>query len=147
MNTGRSRSKDPYLSARFAIEFDGTIVAGFSEVMGLQVEIEVEEYREGGLNDHVHHFAGKTRYPARLVLKHGVADSRALWDWQNKIITGPAQYKNLSIVLQDETGTEKARWNVEKAYPVKWSGPEFRAHAAEIAMETLELVHDGFTRA
>jgi phage tail-like protein len=147
MKTTGHRSKDPYLSIRFAVELDGTIVAGFTEVTGLQVEIEVEEYREGGLNGHVHHFAGKTRYPARLILKHGFADSRALWDWQNKIMTGPIKHKNISIVLQDEAGTEKARWNVEKAYPVKWSGPDFRAHAAEIAMETLELVHDGFTRA
>lgn len=146
MKEVRPRNKDPYLSSRFAVEFDGQIIAGFSEVNGLQVEIEVEEYREGGLNDHVHHFAGKVRYPARLVLKHGFADSRAIWDWQNNIIAGQVRRKNLSIVLHDEQGNEKARWNVDQAYPVKWSGPDFRANASEVAVEALELVHEGFTR-
>ena len=146
MNDVRPRNKDPYLSARFAVEFDGTIVAGFSEVNGLQVEVEVEEYREGGLNGHVHHFAGKVRYPARLVLKHGFADSRALWDWQSDIVKGQVRRKNVSIVLRDGDGGEKARWNVVEAYPVKWSGPDFRANASEVALETLELVHRGFSR-
>jgi phage tail-like protein len=147
--TGRTRNKDPYLSSRFAVELelDGEKIAGFSEVSGLQVEIESEEYREGGLNDHVHHFAGKVRYPARIVLKHGFADSRAIWDWQSRIVQGQVQRKNVSIVLQDDQGSERARWNVAQAFPVKWSGPDFRANAAEVAFETLELVHRGFTRA
>ncbi len=147
MKAVRPRSQDPYISARFAVEFDGKIVAGFSEVTGLQVEIDVEEYREGGLNGYIHRFAGKARYPARLVLKHGFFDSREMWKWQNGIIEGNMQRKNVSIVLHNDQGDEKARWNIKKAYPVKWSGPDFRAQAAEIALETLELVHNGFTRA
>lgn len=146
MKAARPRKEDPYLSARFAVELDGQIVAGFSEVNGLQVEVEVEEYREGGLNERVHHFAGKVRYPARLVLKHGFADNRTIWDWQSKIIEGQILRKNVSIVLHDDHGSEKARWNISQAYPVKWSGPDFRANAAEVAVETLELVHQGFAR-
>ncbi|BFU95606.1 MAG: phage tail protein [Nitrospira sp.] len=148
MNGVRSRSKDPYLSSRFAVQIklEGEPIAGFSEVTGLQVEVELEEYREGGQNDHVHQFAGKVRYPARLVLKHGFVDSRALWDWQNEIIQGRVQRKNLSIVLHDSEGNARATWEVKKACPVKWSGPDFRANSAEVALETLELVHQGFAR-
>lgn len=145
--TGRARNADPYLSARFAVEIDGRIIAGFSEVNGLQVEIESEEYREGGLNEYVHHFSGKVRYPARIVLKHGFADNRTIWDWQSKVMQGQVQRKNVSIILQDEQGSEKARWNVAQALPVKWSGPDFRAATADVAVETLELVHCGFSRA
>lgn len=147
MKAVEPRSQDPYFSTCFAVKFDKQIVAGFSEVTGLQVEIEVEEYREGGLNGYIHRFAGKARYPARLVLKHGFFNSREMWKWQNDIIEGNIQRKNISIVLHDAQGNKLAQWDFEKAYPVKWSGPDFRAHAAEIAMETLELVHDGFTRA
>ncbi|MGE0642610.1 MAG: phage tail protein [Nitrospira sp.] len=143
----RTRNADPYLAARFTVEIDGRIIAGFSEVNGLQVEIESEEYQEGGLNDYVHHFSGKVRYPSRIVLKRGFADNRAIWDWQSKVMQGQVQRKNVSIILQDEQGSEKARWNVAQALPVKWSGPDFRASAAEVAVETLELVHCGFSRA
>jgi len=148
MNGTRPRSKDPHLSSRFAVkvELEGEAIAGFSEVSGLQVEVEVEEYREGGHNDYIHQFAGKVRYPTRLVLKHGFVDSRALWDWQCKIVQGQVQRKNVSIVLHDYEGNPKATWNVKEAYPVKWSGPDFRANAAEVAIEALELVHRGFTR-
>lgn len=148
MNDTRLRNKDPYLSSRFAVQvrLEGEPIAGFSEVTGLQVEVEVEEYREGGRNDHVHQFAGKVRYPTRLVLKHGFIDSRALWEWQNKSIQGQVERKNLSLVLHDREGTARATWEVKEAYPVKWSGPDFRANAAEVALETLELVHRGFSR-
>lgn len=149
MNGARPRSRDPYLSARFAVQvkFEGETIAGFSEVTGLQVEIEIEEYREGGRNDYVHQFAGKVRYPARLVLKHGFVDNRVLWNWQKSIMDGKVQRQNLSIVLLDESNDKvKAKWNIQEAYPVKWTGPDFRANTAEAALETLELVHRGFTR-
>jgi phage tail-like protein len=143
----RERPKDPYLSSRFVVEIEGIDIAGFSEVTGLQVEVEVEEYREGGLNDQTRHFSGRVRYPARLVLKHGFGDSRVLWDWHKNVAEGRVQPKNLSIILHDAQGNERARWNVTKAYPVKWAGPDFKGNASEIAVETLELVHRGFTRA
>ena len=54
---------DPYLGFRFLVEIQGLIVAGFSEVGGLQAEIETFEYREGGLNDYAHHLPGPVRYP------------------------------------------------------------------------------------
>ena len=67
---------DPYLGFKFLVEIEGLVVGGFSEVTGLQVETEVETYREGGLNEYVHKLAGPTRYPSNLVLKHGMTESR-----------------------------------------------------------------------
>ena len=78
--------KDPFLSFNFAVEIKGLVVGGFNEVSGLQDETEVQDYREGGVNEYI-----------------------------------------------------------QRAYPVKWVGPNLRATTAEVAVETLELAHDGLT--
>jgi phage tail-like protein len=139
--------KDPYLTFNFLVEIKGLVVGGFSEVSGLQVEIEVEDYREGGLNDYIHKLAGPTRYPSNLVLKHGLTDVDGLWKWQREVTQGVIKRKNGSIVLLDSTGEERWRWNFSGAYPVRWVGPELRAGTADVAVETIELVHRGLTKA
>ncbi len=73
------RKPDPYFSFQFLIEINGLITGGFSEVSGLQVEIETEEYREGGTNDYVHKLPKGTKY-SNLVLKRGITDSDVLWN-------------------------------------------------------------------
>ena len=139
--------QDPYLTFNFQVEIQGLVVGGFSEVLGLQVEIEVEDYREGGLNDYIHKLAGPTRYPSNLVLKHGLTDVDGLWKWQREVTQGVIKRKNGSIVLLDSTGEERWRWNFSGAYPVRWVGPELRAGSADVAVETIELVHRGLTKA
>lgn len=141
----RSLIKDPYLGFKFRVEIKGVEVAGFSEVSGLQLEIETEEYREGGVNEYIHKLAGPARYPANLVLKRGLMNSSTLWDWQQQIAQGRITRHNGSIILMNSTGEEKWRWNFKDAYPVKWNGPDLRGNTAEVALETLELVHRGLT--
>lgn len=139
--------KDPYLAFNFLVEIEGLIVGGFSEVSGLQVETEVEDYREGGMNEYVHRLAGPIRYPANLVLKHGLTDADVLWRWHQEVVRGNIVRKNGSILLRDSSGEGRWRWNFVGAYPVKWSGPDLRAATAELAVETLELVHRGLSTA
>lgn len=134
---------DPYQAFRFLVEVEGLVVGGFSEVSGLQVELEVESYREGGRNGYVHALAGPVRYPAHLVLRHGITDADALWRWYRDTLRGAITRRNLSVILQDSAGTEKRRWDFAQAYPVKWNGPDLRANSAEVALETLELAHAG----
>ena len=138
---------DPYLSYSFVVEIDNLVVGGFSEVSGLQVEIEVQDYREGGLNDYIHRLAGPSRYPSNLVLNRGLTDGETLCNWHQEVAQGIINRKSGSIVLLDSAGEEKLRWDFVEAYPVKWVGPDFRAGTAEVAVETLELVHRGITRA
>ena len=135
--------KDPFLTFNFAVEIQGLVVGGFNEVSGLQAEIEVQDYREGGVNEYIHKRAGPARYPSNLTLKRGMTDTTVLWSWYCDVMQGKVDRKNLSVVLMDSTGQEKKRWNFLKAYPVKWVGPGLRATASEVAVETLELVHDG----
>jgi phage tail-like protein len=136
--------KDPFLSYNFAVEIEGLVVGGFNEVTGLQAEIEVHEYREGGLNEYMLKRAGPVKYPP-LVLKKGITDQRSLWDWYKQVMTGTIERKNVSVLLLDSTGQERLRWNFEKAYPMKWDGPNLRGNANEIAVESIELAHNGLS--
>lgn len=136
---------DPYLGFKFRVELGGLSVGGFTEVSGLQVEIEVHDYREGGVNEYIHKLAGPARYPANLTLKRGLMDAATLWNWQQEIVQGRVKRQNGSIILQDSAGRDRWRWNFKDAYPMRWHGPDLKAGAAEVAVETLELVHRGLT--
>ena len=137
---------DPYLSARFLVEIEGILVAGFQEVTGMQIETETEDYREGGMNEYVHRLAGPTRYPQNLVLKKGLTDIESLWRWHQDVVKGNIVRRNGSILLLDRAGLPAMWWDFADAYPVRWSGPEFRADQGTVAIEQLELVHRGITK-
>lgn len=137
---------DPYLSFNFLVEIEGLLVGGFSEVTGLQVETIVETYREGGVNEYEHKLAGPTRYPSNLILKHGLTDIETLWRWHQDVIQGNIERKNGTIYLLDRQQLPAMWWDFTKAYPMKWSGPEFRAESGAVAVETVELVHHGISK-
>jgi phage tail-like protein len=140
--TAGSRT-DPFRGYNFAVEVEGLVAGGFSEVTGLNLELEVQEYREGGVNGFTHKRAGPARYPSNLVLKRGLTRNKVLWNWYWDVVHGRIQRKNVSILLMDEAGDEKLRWNFQKAYPVKWTGPDLRAASNDVAVEALELAHKG----
>lgn len=130
---------------RFRVEIEGLQVAGFNEVTGLQMDIETFEYREGGVNFFVHHFPVITKYQP-LELKRGISDSAsasALWDWFNECRNGKVSKKDGSIILNDQAGNEYCRWNFFGAIPVMWKGPELNSIKSEIAIESIQLVHEG----
>lgn len=143
MITGERKS--PLTSFHFLVEIDGLVVGGFSEITGLQTETEMEEYREGGLNEYVHKFPKFSKYP-NLILKRGISDSTVLWDWYRKVVAGSTERKNGSIILLDHAGNEKWRWNFFQAFPLKWIGPDLKADSNTIAVESIELAHNGFTK-
>jgi len=145
MNVGK-RKEDPYLDFRFLLEIEGLIRGGFSEVSGLQVETEIEDYQEGGVNNFVHKLLKSTKYPTNLVLKRGITDSDVLWKWHQDIVSGKIEPKNIFIIILDYEGQEMLQWEFKKAYPVKWTGPDFKADGNNVAIETLELVHRGMQK-
>jgi len=117
-------------------------VCGFSEASGLVIETEVETIREGGENTHEIQLAGPSKFPSRLVLKRGLAQAE-LWSWYRDVLRGKIQRKTVTVVLQNPLGEPKWQWVFEKACPVKWSGPDLRAGSADVAFESIELVHRG----
>ena len=137
---------DPYMSFNFLVEIEGLLVGGFSEVSGLQVETEVQEYREGGVNEYMHKLAGPTRYPSHLILKRGLTDIETLWSWHQDVVQGPVKRRNGTIYLLDRRRLPAMWWDFIEAYPVKWSGPELRADSNTVAVETVELVHRGISK-
>ena len=127
------------------VEINGTRVGGFSEITGLEVRTEVDEHREGGVNDFVHKIAKETRYP-NLTLKRGITDATDLWEWHQQIVAGEIVRKTVSVILQDQQGQEKWRWIFRDAYPVKWNGTDLNATGNTVVVESVELAHHGMTK-
>ena len=136
--------RDVYSGYRFWVEVDSLTEAAFSECSGLQVETEIFEWEEGGLNEYKHRLPVRTKFP-NLVLKRGVATAD-LWKWYQDIIQGTIKRRNLSVSLYGYTDVPEIRWNVIEALPIKWAGPTLKTGASETAVETIELAHHGFTR-
>lgn len=133
---------DPYGAFNFLVEIDGIALASFSEVSGLVSETEVVEYRTGDMRlaakiPGLHHFSN-------IVLKRGLTKNRDLWTWREQVLAGQPERRNGSVVLLTAEGTPILRINFRDGWPCRWEGPALNAGASEIAIETLEIAHEGF---
>lgn len=137
---------DPYRGFNFLVEIDGITQAGFQEVSGLDANTDAVDYREGTDPNHVRKLTGLNTF-SPITLKRGITDSDELWQWRQTVIDGKTQRRNGSIVLRDETGTDKIRWNFSEAWPSKWTGPSFNSTSTAIAIETLEITHEEVKKA
>lgn len=141
-----SQTPDPYNNFNFLVEIDGITRAAFHECSGLDSTIDVIEHREGGENLTPRKLPGMTKY-SNIVLKRGITDDNELYDWHRKAILGEIERKNGSIILLDRQGQEKVRWNFVRAWPTKWTGPSLTAEGNDVAIEQLDLAHEGLERA
>lgn len=135
---------DPYGSYNFLVEIDGITRAAFQEASGFESAIDIVEHREGGDNTTLRKIPAMTKY-TNITLKWGLTDDRELYDWHRQWVTGDpnAQRKDGSIILLDRQGLEKMRWNFFDAWPSKWTGPPLSTDKSEMAIVTMELVHEG----
>jgi phage tail-like protein len=142
-----SLRKDPWRSSRFKLEIDGIVQAQFSEVTVPDSSTDVIEYREGDFPTHTRKIPGLTKY-SNVILKRGTTDTKALHDWYQLIVDGKVQQarRNMSIILNDELGGEAARWNFVEAWPTKYDPSDLNAKGNDIAIETLEVAHEGMVR-
>ncbi len=140
-----SRRQDPYQHFNFIVEIDGVQRAGFMECSGLTTDTDVIDYREGADKElNVRKLAGLRKY-TNIVLKRGYTQDRELWEWRKKIINGQMERRSASIVLLDEARNEVLRWTVREAWISKWESGPFNAKTNEVALETVELVHEGLS--
>jgi phage tail-like protein len=138
---------DPFLACNFRVEIDGIATASFSEVSGLEVEIDVIEYRNGNdTSNSVRKLPGLNKV-TDITLKRGITQDSSLWDWINSAIQGNFSRRLMSIVMQDELHNDVIRWNLSNAWPHKWSGPVFNAKSNEVAIETLVISYERLERA
>ncbi len=140
---------DPYGAYNFLVEVrdiaeDGTDVrASFTEVSGLEVEVTPIEYRNGSEDITPRKIPGLKKF-TNLTLKRGIIGDIAFWNWILDSMRGQVNRRDMSIKLLDENRQEVMRWDFVRAWPTKYSGPTLNAHNNEVAMETLEIAHEGF---
>jgi phage tail-like protein len=134
---------NPYLNFNFTVDIGVGEELGFSEVEGLSAEIEVIEYREGA--DRVNtarKLPGLAKY-SNVTLRRGITGRTDLFEWWKSVRDGQVQRRNVTITLLDETRQPVLRWLLRNAWPVKVEGPDLNATGNEVAIETLELAHEG----
>lgn len=135
--------KDPFRGYNFRVELDKTPVASFRECSGLSLTTDPVDYREGtDLPLSVRKLTGLRKY-TNITLKRGYTDNQDLWKWYKNIINGVTDRRNGSVVLQDEQHNDVLRWEFENGWICKWEGPSMNATGNDVAVETIEICHEG----
>jgi phage tail-like protein len=140
--------KDPYRGFKFRVEIDGIQRAGFREASGLDAANDAIDYREGDDKTlTIHKLPGLKKFSA-ITLKRGITDDMDLWKWRKQIMDGKIKdaRKHGAIILMDDEGNDKVRWEFTDAWPSKWTGPSFNATGNDVAIDTLEIQHEGLDR-
>lgn len=137
--------RDPYRNFRFRIEVEGIQQAGFSEVSGYDASLDVVEYREGNEVITPRKLPGLAKY-SNITLKWGVTDSMDMYNWMQECIEGTVTRKTVTIIAMDEEGNDVGTWIVIEGWPMKYSAPSFNGTGKEVAIESLELAHEGMKR-
>lgn len=136
---------NPFPSSNFRVEIDGITTASFRECTGLAGDSTVIEYREGtDFARTPRKIIGQQTYP-NITLKRGYTTNRELWDWFRNIVNGVPDKRSGSIILMDEARNDVLRWNFENGWIKKIEGPSFNATSNEVAVESVEIVHEGVT--
>ncbi len=142
-----AQRKDPYRNFRFLVEIDGIIQAGFSEATIPDSTQDVIEYREGNEPPVLRKLPGLAKY-GNVTLKWGVTDSLELYNWRKLVEEGKMDKarRNMAIIVLDEEGKPAARWEFTGAWPSKYDAPDLNAKGNDVAIETLEIAHEGMRR-
>jgi phage tail-like protein len=151
---------DPYVAVNFVISLIDTssslaiglslaqsaifdvALGGFSECSGLEMSMEPEEYKEGGLNGTSHQFPNRVKW-SKITLKRGFGTGTTLWDWHYGFVEGRGRRRDGVIVLLDHSHIPVQTWYFQRALPVRYQGPAMNATQNAVAIESLELVHEG----
>lgn len=139
--------KDPFRNFRFKVVIDGIQVAAFSEATIPDTSTDAVDYREGTDPTFQKKLSGLTKF-GNITLKKGITDSMDLYNWEKAVEQKGAMgnRKNLSLIVIDEAGNDKAQWDVVEAWPVKYDPSDLSGKGNEVMVETLELVHEGIKR-
>lgn len=117
-------------------------VGGFMECAGLEMAMSAEEYKEGGRNGAVLKFPSRVTWTP-LTLKRGVSTSTELWDWFFGFVEGNGRRRDGVITLMDETQSPAFIWFFRRGLPTKYSGPSLNASQSNVAIESIEIAHEG----
>lgn len=119
-----------------------TVLGGFSECTGLETTMDIEPYSEGGNNGTVLQFPTRVKW-TNLHLKRGVVLSDDLWNWHYAYVEGKGKRRDGIIVLQNDLHIPLKVWHFRRGLPMRWAGPTMNAAQSQLAVEELEIVHEG----
>jgi phage tail-like protein len=129
------------LSVRFTVDIGHQVSLGeWTKCEGIAVEYDVFEYQEGGENSHVHRIPGRRKYPNVKLTRPLTDHSRKVAAW----VSQAQERRTAVITVLDAAGEKVAQWDLDGAFPVRWTGPQLDVSATQAATETLELAHNGF---
>jgi phage tail-like protein len=135
----------PMVKFHFQVEWGGTKI-GFTEVSGLDVETEVVEYRDGANPEY-----SKLKMPgmqkfSNITLKRGTfASDNEYFDWWNTVKLNTITRRDITISLLNEEHSPVVTWKVKNAWPTKIQSTDLKADGNEVAIESMEIVHEGLT--
>ncbi|REG99111.1 phage tail protein [Flavobacterium aquicola] len=135
----------PLSKFHFRVEWGGTNI-GFTEVSGLDVETEVIEYRQGASPEYSKiKMPGMQKY-ANITLKRGSFKSdNEYYKWWNTVKLNTIERRDITIMLLNEEHDPVITWKVKNAWPTKIQSTDLKADGNEVAIESMELVHEGLS--
>lgn len=143
--SGQSSTVWPLPKFRFEVKWD-SVVMSFQEVSGLDVESQPIEYRHGdSATFSTIKMPGIKKF-ANVTMKKGVyTGDNKFWDWFNEIKMNTVKRKPVTISLLDESGKPTMVWTLVNAWPTKITGTDSKAEGNEVAVEAIEIAHEGLT--
>ncbi len=135
----------PIPKFHFQVEWGGTKI-GFTEVTGLEVSTDVIEYRDGASPEyHKTKMPGMQKY-GNITMKRGTfAADNEYYAWWNSVSLNTIQRRDITISLLNENHVPVVVWKIKNAWPVKVQSTDLKADGNEVAIETIELAHEGLT--
>lgn len=139
----------PLVGFHFAVDIQGVITGFFTECSGLGSEHEMIEHKivtEKG-QEIVKKIPGRMKWED-ITLKRGITSSMDIWDWRKQVEDGDVESarRDGSIIMFDQQLSEVARWNFERAWPLKVTGPSPKTDSNEIGVEELVITHEYIAR-
>jgi phage tail-like protein len=118
------------------------VAGGFSECQGLECSMKVDEWPEGGNNATLLKFPGRVSW-TNITLRRGVAANTTLWDWAYDFVEGHGKRRDGVIALLNGAMTPTNLWYFRRGLPLKYSGPQMNAAQSNVALESIEISHEG----
>jgi phage tail-like protein len=135
----------PWGNYYFSLEINSQEIGPVVEVTGLKSSSQAFEIEEGGMNSRVHKRPGQSKWE-NIVVRYATTSSKYLVEWRNMFLSDRFDERlrrSGSVALIDNDGETRRRYHFVNAWPVAWEGPSLSSAGSELAIETLELAHDG----
>jgi phage tail-like protein len=117
-------------------------LGGFMECSGLEMSLEIKDFEEGGNNGFVHKLPTRMKW-SNIILKKGLGVGSALWDWNYSFVEGMGKRRDGIITLLNDMKLPSVIWYFRRGLPLKYTGPSLNATQNTVAIESIEIAHEG----